>query len=155
MGLRIREVTADNWKAIAALSVDESQKEFIESNLFSLAQSKFEPQWKSVGLYDADVLVGYAMYGRDQSTGRVWLDRFMIDLQFQGQGYASRFLPGLLAAIQQHYDCDVIYLSVYPENARAQHVYEKFGFELNGEIDKAGLVHGLVMKLDVQERRTS
>ena len=52
MDLRIREVTAENWLSTALLSVEEDQKEFIESNSFSLAQSMFEPEWHSIGLYD-------------------------------------------------------------------------------------------------------
>ncbi|MFL0362131.1 GNAT family N-acetyltransferase [Pseudobacillus sp. 179-B 2D1 NHS] len=152
MSLRICEVTADNWMEVASLSVNDHQKDFIESNLFSLAQSKFEPHWKSVGLYDGERLVGYAMYGRDKTTRRVWLDRFMIDQKYQGRGYASRFLSPLIKEIQQHYHCDHIYLSIYPGNTKARYLYEKFGFTLNGEKDEAGLVCGLVMELNVVRR---
>ncbi|WOV86766.1 GNAT family N-acetyltransferase [Sporosarcina oncorhynchi] len=151
MSLHIREVTAENWLDIASLSVDENQKNYIESNSFSLAQSKFEPEWKSVGLYDGNVLIGYAMHGYDKSNGDVWLDRFMIDSTFQGQGYASRFLPILLRHMRELYACDRIYLSIYPDNSRAQHLYEKFGFTLNGQVDDVGEFPCLVMELDTDK----
>ncbi|WP_284141376.1 MULTISPECIES: GNAT family N-acetyltransferase [unclassified Virgibacillus] len=154
MDLRMCEVTAENWMEIATLSVNEDQKNYIESNVFSLAQSKFEPQWKSIGLYDREILVGYAMIGRDKSSGRVWLDRFMIDRNHQGNGYASRFLPMLIKVIKEHYHCDHIYLSVYPDNVPAKHLYEKFGFRENGEMDEEGIVQGLVMELDLTRRST-
>ncbi|MBD7984978.1 GNAT family N-acetyltransferase [Sporosarcina sp. Sa2YVA2] len=150
MSLHIREVTAANWMAIASLSVNDNQKDFIESNSFSLAQSKFEPEWKSVGLYDGNLLVGYAMHGIDMSNGDVWLDRFMIDSTYQGQGYASRFLPILLVHMTDLYACDKIFLSISPDNLGAQRLYEKFGFKLNGDIDNVGEFPCLVMKLDIE-----
>lgn len=155
MNLRLSEVTADNWMEIASLSVNDNQKDFIESNLFSLAQSKFEPEWKSVGLYDGNQLVGYAMHGRDKTTGDVWLDRFMIDLNFQGKGYASRFLNLLIAEVVRLYACDFIYLSIYPGNTKAQHLYEKYGFVLNGKIDDVGEFPGLIMELETRRSYTS
>ncbi|MGE7545979.1 GNAT family N-acetyltransferase [Sporosarcina newyorkensis] len=150
MSLHIREVTTDNWEDIAYLSVNDDQKNFIESNAFSLAQSKFEPEWKSVGLYDEEELIGYAMHGRDKATNDVWLDRFMIDHNHQGKGYASRFLKHLLIEMQKKYDCEMIYLSIYPDNTKAQRLYEKFGFVLNGKIDNLGEFPCLIMELDLK-----
>ncbi|AXI00150.1 GNAT family N-acetyltransferase [Sporosarcina sp. PTS2304] len=150
MSLHACEVTNENWQEVAYLSVHESQKNFIESNSFSLAQSKFEPEWKSVGLYDGEELVGYAMHGRDKTSGKVWLDRFMIDQHFQGKGYASRFLGLLLSKMETIYQCETIYLSIYPDNTKAQTLYEKFGFRLNGEIDDLGEFPCLIMELDLK-----
>lgn len=150
MSLHACEVTNENWQEVAYLSVHENQKNFIESNSFSLAQSQFEPEWKSVGLYDGEELVGYAMHGRETDSGNVWLDRFMIDQHHQGKGYASRFLKLLLTRMEEKYRCEKIYLSIYPGNTAAQHLYEKFGFRLNGKIDDLGEFPCLVMELDLQ-----
>ncbi|MDW0114470.1 GNAT family N-acetyltransferase [Sporosarcina saromensis] len=155
MDLRICEVTAENWMQIASLSVNDNQKDFIESNLFSLAQSKFEPEWQSVGLYDGQKLVGYAMHGRDRVNGEVWLDRFMIDQSCQGQGYAKRFLMLLLEEMKRSYQPDVIFLSVSPENEKAKHVYEQLGFTLNGKIDDVGEFPCLIMELVIQRSTTT
>lgn len=152
MDLRIREVTAENWLSTALLSVEEDQKEFIESNSFSLAQSMFEPEWHSISLYDEETIVGYAMYGGNILHEGIWLDRFMIDKHYQGKGYAKRFLPLVIEHIKSIYQCDTLYLSVSPENKAAQALYEKFGFYLNGEIDNSGIVAGLVMELKISNR---
>ncbi|PAQ13623.1 spermidine acetyltransferase [Bacillaceae bacterium SAOS 7] len=152
MNLFVKEVGADNWKAIALLSVTEDQQPFIESNAYSITQSIFEPEWRSVGLYDGETLVGYAMYGREQSTKQIWLDRFMIDQSYQGQGYATRFLKVLLKQITETYKDDQIFLSIFAENKVAQRLYEKFGFRLNGEIDTTSKVEGLVMELNIKNR---
>lgn len=150
MGLRICEVTTGNWQEIALLSVADNQENYIESNAFSIAQSKFETQWNSVGLYDGEIAVGYAMYGQDVESGDVWLDRFMIDENHQGQGYAKRFLQLLINHIQQKYQCKALYLSISPDNKVAQRLYEQFGFRLNGEIDRTGVIFGLTMVAELE-----
>ncbi|WP_338751508.1 GNAT family N-acetyltransferase [Bacillus sp. FJAT-52991] len=153
MNLCMKEVCADNWKAIALLSVTEEQQPFIESNAYSIAQSMFEHEWKSVGLYDGETLVGYAMYGPKRSTGHIWLDRFMIDQHYQGQGYATRFLQILLKQMTETYESNQIFLSVFAKNKTAQRLYEKFGFRLNGETDTTSKVEGLVMELNLKNRK--
>ena len=147
MSLHICEVTKDNWRAVAALSVSEQQSHFIESNAYSLAESLFEKKGISVGLYDGDTLVGYAMYGWPSPvTESAWLDRFMIDYKYQRKGYAKRFLPILVQTIQQQYCCKKVFLSLHPDNKPAQILYESFGFQLNGEMDDSGPVFGVVME---------
>lgn len=72
------------------------------------------------------------MYGwPSHSTQSAWLDRFMIDYRFQGNGYAKRFLPLLIQNIQYQYGCKKIYLSLHPDNKLAQQLYKSFGFRLN------------------------
>ncbi|PFE02982.1 spermidine acetyltransferase [Bacillus cereus] len=152
MNLHIREVTANNWRSVAALQVTKGQQQFIESNAFSLAESLFEGDGTSVGLYDGETLVGYAMYGwysaKDDS---VWLDRFMIDYHFQGNGYAKRFLQLLIQYLQQKFQCRKIYLSLHPDNTLAMKLYESFGFHLTGDIDDEGPVVGVIMELQINE----
>ena len=68
----------------------------------------------------------------------VWLDRFMIDQQYQGKGYAKRFLRLLIQFLQEKFECKIIYLSLHPDNKLAMGLYESFGFRLNGDIDDEG-----------------
>ncbi|ASK63974.1 spermidine acetyltransferase [Virgibacillus phasianinus] len=148
MPLHICEVTTENWRPVTALSVSEQQSKFIESNAFSLAESQFEKNGISFGLYDGETLVGYAMYGwPSHSTQSAWLDRFMIDYRFQGNGYAKQYLPLLIQQMTCQYGCKKIYLSLHPDNKPAQKLYESFGFRLNGEVDDTGPVFGVVMEL--------
>ncbi len=103
MNLHICEVTAKNWRSVVALDVAKDQQQFIESNAFSLAESLYEGNGTSVGLYDGKTLVGYAMYGWYSVKHKsVWLDRFMIDQQYQGKGYAKRFLRFLIQFLQEN-----------------------------------------------------
>lgn len=150
MSLHFCEVTTENWRAVAALSVSKEQQSFIESNAFSLAECLFEKNATSLALYDGETLIGYAMYGWQNNVNKsVWLDRFMIDYRFQGNGYAKRFIPILLEYFQQLFESRTIYLSLHQHNSRAQRLYEHFGFRLNGEIDADGPVVGMVMELNL------
>lgn len=156
MSIHIREVTKENWRSVAALSVSGQQHQFIESNSFSLAETQFENNAISFGLYDEETLVGYAMYGwPSHSTQSAWLDRFMIDHRFQGKGYAKRFLPLLIQKIQHQYGCKKIFLSLHPDNKHAQKLYESFGFRLNGDTDDSGPVFGVVMELQLESAEYS
>lgn len=80
------------------------------------------------------------------SLGRVWLDRFMIGENFQGNGYGKVSLQSIINKIAKEYKCSEIYLSIYENNTVAIDLYKKFGFEFNGEPDRNG---ELVMKLEV------
>ncbi|WIG23861.1 GNAT family N-acetyltransferase [Bacillus sp. SW7] len=152
MTLHICEVTEKNWRSVAALNVTKDQQQFIESNAFSLAESLYERNGTSVGLYDGETLVGYAMYGwYCEKRKSVWLDRFMIDQQYQGKGYAKRFLRLLIQFLQNKFECKTIYLSLHPDNNLAMGLYESFGFRLNGDIDDEGPVVGGVMELLLDE----
>ncbi|ENQ3112306.1 GNAT family N-acetyltransferase [Bacillus sp. GKis3/1] len=152
MTLHICEVTEKNWRSVAALNVAKDQQQFIESNAFSLAESLYEKNGTSVGLYDGETLVGYAMYGWYwEKRKSVWLDRFMIDQRYQGKGYAKRFLRLLIQFLQNKFECKTIYLSLHPDNKPAMGLYESFGFRLNGDIDDEGPVVGVIMELLLDE----
>ncbi|MGF9874827.1 GNAT family N-acetyltransferase [Bacillus tropicus] len=152
MTLHICEVTEKNWRSVAALNVAKDQQQFIESNAFSLAESLYEKNGTSVGLYDGETLVGYAMYGWYwEKRKSVWLDRFMIDQRYQRKGYAKRFLRLLIQFLQNKFECKTIYLSLHPDNKPAMGLYESFGFRLNGDIDDEGPVVGVIMELLLDE----
>lgn len=151
MSLILQEVNQSNWRDVAALKVSGNQVAFIESNLYSIAQSMFESNWKSIALYDDEVLVGYAMFGSSTADQSVWLDRFMIDEKFQGKGYAKKFVEILIEELKKRYQCEHIYLSVVMENKVAISLYEKIGFRFTGEIDDTEVVVGYVMELRLKD----
>lgn len=86
MGIYLKEVNIENWRDVVSLSVAENQKNYIESNAFSLAESKFLKQWKPMAIYHNEELIGFSMYGYFKNEKRVWLDRFMIHSKYQGKG---------------------------------------------------------------------
>ncbi|WP_062199367.1 GNAT family N-acetyltransferase [Massilibacterium senegalense] len=133
--IQLKEVTRNNWEDIALLTVDDGQKEFIESNAFSLAQSVFEPNWRPFGIYTNNELIGFTMIGKEAKTEHIWLDRFMLDYHYQGKGYGKRSFSLILHWIYETFHCNEIFLSVHYKNNHAKKMYERFGFRLTGKMD--------------------
>lgn len=141
MNIEIREVTSENLKEVLSLHVSESQKSYVESTKQCLKDAIECNCYRPAGLYKDGSIVGFAMYGffpRDEKNGRVWLDRYLIDEHFQGKGLGNIMLEALITHLIKIYNCNEIYLSLYEDNKRALHLYQKFGFQFNGELDING-----------------
>lgn len=145
LNLHIKPCDISNRIQIEALSVSKSQCGLIESNVDSLNEADQFQFWRPVGLYDNDLLVGFAMYGMCEENQSVWLDRFMIASQFQGIGYGKKFLKLILRKIIREYHCKKIYLSYLPQNSHIADFYSSEGFEITGEKDPNGEI---IMGLD-------
>lgn len=132
-------------REIRALRTGPGQESYIETVEQCLQEAAALPLWRPLAIYANGQLAGFAMYGlwkEEGETGRVWLDRFLIDARFQGRGIATAALPLLMDRLFAEYGHDALYLSLYADNKAAEHVYTKLGFRYNGERD----VHGeLVM----------
>ena len=132
MALFIKEVTEENWRAIAALAVSEGQQVNIESNHQSLLEAAYDTSlhWQPLGLYRDQALVGFAMIGAENQTEKsIWLDRLMIDHRYQGQGLGRQFLQELLTYINTTRSITTVYLSIHQGNDVAARLYESIGFK--------------------------
>ncbi|MGN7387931.1 GNAT family N-acetyltransferase [Sporosarcina sp. SAFN-015] len=141
MKWEIRKVTDDKKKEILSLHVAEGQRQFIETIEECLMDAEQWKEFRPVGLYVDDVPVGFAMYGYlgdGKGGGNLWIDRMMIDENFQGKGYGRHFMELLMKRVVDEYGEQPIYLSVYPENTDAIRLYERLGFVFIGEYDSKG-----------------
>lgn len=141
MNLNVRKVDNENFKDILSLKVKNEQIGFIETTKECLDEAKEEIFWRPVGIYDDSTLIGFAMYGcfkEDLKEDRIWLDRFLIDKNFQGKGYGKATLKLLIERLVNEYNCTKIYLSIYDDNVNAIKLYEDLGFKFNGELDING-----------------
>ncbi|MCR1950849.1 MULTISPECIES: GNAT family N-acetyltransferase [unclassified Clostridium] len=149
MKLVIKEINNKNYNEALSLKVKKGQEDFIETVEECLNEAKQIPLWRPVGIYNYNQIIGFAMYGlweNEGTYGRVWLDRFMIGDEFQGRGYGSESLKLILNRIYNEYKRNEIYLSIYENNDLATKMYEKLGFQFNGELDING---EKIMKLEV------
>ena len=140
MLLKFEPVCRKDRKDIEALQMFPSQSGCIESVVECLEEADWIREWRPVGIYDEEVLVGFAMYGFFKSpTKRVWLDRLIIDKKYQGKGYGTASVLALLEKLRREYnESDAIYLSVYEDNTEAIDLYQRIGFSFNGECDAKG-----------------
>ena len=58
MTMTLREIGRENWEQCVRLEVAPEQERFVASNAVSLAQSKYEPEWTPLALYDGEEMVG-------------------------------------------------------------------------------------------------
>ena len=141
MEIIFESINGINQDEAKSLRVAQGQEGFIETVGSCLAEADLNLLWQPVLVRIDTHAVAFAMYGlwKDEgSSGRVWLDRFLIDHKFQGKGYSSPILRALFLRIQHEFGYPDIFLSVYDTNTVAVSLYKKMGFDFTGELDING-----------------
>ncbi|MCB7306066.1 GNAT family N-acetyltransferase [Bariatricus massiliensis] len=141
MKLHFEPVCPENRKEIESLQIFAEQIGFIETVAECMTEADEFCQWRPLGIYDGDVLVGFAMYGYFGTSlhdGRLWLDRLLIDKNYQGLGYGKAAVAALVERLHREYNNIDIYLSVYEANKAAIALYKQIGFHFTGEYDTKG-----------------
>ncbi|MBV6486827.1 MAG: Spermine/spermidine acetyltransferase [Pseudorhodoplanes sp.] len=136
--VRLAEVTAENWWKVASLRLADDQKHLVASNLYSIAQSKFDPDACPRAIYAGDAIIGFLMYDlpdADDDPKVVSIYRFMIDKDHQGKGYGRAALACAIAEIREIPGIDKVSISYLPDNAIARTLYASFGFIETGRIE--------------------
>jgi len=141
--IEFREIDRNNFFDVIQLSVAEEQKNFVATNLFSIAQAKAYPECICLAIYHNDILVGFTMYCIDIDDHEYWIYRLMIDAKYQSKGYGKAAMEKLIDHIKQDKKHQVIYLSFEPENILAKRLYEKLGFEADGRVIDGEIVYRL------------
>ena len=137
----LKPITKDNWHAAIRLEVAPEQRKFVASNLYSIAQSQFEPGTVLLGIYNEDeTMVGFLMYGPYHDE--MWIWRLMVDQQYQGRGYGHTAMQAMIAALRAMGHTE-IFLSHEPENTGGAQFYASLGFEDTGRTDDGEVVVGL------------
>ncbi|MCT6926325.1 GNAT family N-acetyltransferase [Metasolibacillus sp.] len=143
MMIQFKEIDRKNFWDVIDLKVAEKQKNFVASNLFSLAQAKAYPECVCQAIYVEEVLVGFVMYCIDEDDQEYWIYRLMIDEKFQGKGYGKAAMEKLIVHIKKDVNHHVIYLSFEPKNHLAKRLYEKLGFKPDGRVIDGEIVYQL------------
>jgi len=129
--VRLEDVTARNWHAVARLKLLPEQEDLVASNLYSIAESKFDRDARPRAVYAGDRLVGFLMYDvsdADDKTREASIYRFMIDRKHQGKGYGRAALGRALEEIKAVPGIRKVSIGYMPENPVAKPFYASFGF---------------------------
>ena len=143
--IRLVKVDRKNFDALIDLEVDESQKNYVADNIYSLAEAyatladgKFVVPF---GIYAGEAPVGFLMIGYDIDDCRdgvipyftvnsylIW--RFMIAKEHQKKGYGKEAMKLALDYIRTlpAGPAEYCWLSYEPENEAAKKLYASFGF---------------------------
>jgi diamine N-acetyltransferase len=133
--VKLEEVTARNWRAVARLELAPDQKDLVASNLYSIAESKFDPDARPRAVYAGREPVGFLMY--DASDAEALIYRFMIDRRHQGKGYGRAALVLAIAEIAALPNVRKVSVSYMPDNQVARALYASLGFKEAG-LDEDG-----------------
>ncbi len=150
--VELRELTADNWEACVRLEVAPDQREMLEPNAVSIAESRFHPWMLPLAIYAGDEMVGFVMYSdeRDPRLPRYWVHRLMIDHRRQGTGFGRAAMLEVIRRLSAKPDCDEIWIGYDARNDLARRFYASLGFEEQGDAPWGGGEH--VARLVVDRR---
>lgn len=140
--MELRPVTAENWKELIKLKVNDDQTHFVASNLYSIAEAQFgfeeQGHWNlhPFGAYVNNEPVGFVMYGLNSNYSRfqAFVIRLMVDQKFQGKGYGHEIMQRILKEFRENEGIRNVGISYEPENAAARKLYASLGFVEPGEM---------------------
>lgn len=146
MLVTFKEINKNNWKECIKLKVNETQLNFVTSNVYSLLESKFEPSYFPLAIYNNEVMVGFVMYGFEDDDDSWWIIRLMVDKNHQKNGYGKAAMLKVIEILRNKPECDRIFTSYEPENLVAEKLYLSLGFEKTGKIEEGEIVLCLPLK---------
>ncbi|MDM5155574.1 GNAT family N-acetyltransferase [Bacillus sp. DX1.1] len=134
VNVKLEELNSENWYECCKLELSEEQKNYIEPNAISIAQSKFEATLKPYAIYFEEKIVGFLMYNsvREELDG-YWVYRIMVDKDFQGKGIGKVATKLMILEMAKLLDAKRIIVGYNPENKAAHHLYSSLGFVDNGD----------------------
>lgn len=100
--LTYREITEDNWRAVANLSLKPGQTGNLAPNVWSLCEAAYSKDAWVRAIYADETLVGMLMMAIWDPDEAYYIWRFMIDGRYQGLGYGQRGVEFAIAHIRQH-----------------------------------------------------
>ncbi|MEM8971446.1 MAG: GNAT family N-acetyltransferase [Pseudomonadota bacterium] len=141
--ISLREVDAENWEEVVDLELEDEQEDYVASNAYSLAESKYNSYAVPRAIYAGKKVVGFLMYEtlhEEDEPETYSIYRFMIDRRWQGKGYGRRALEQTLKDIGKRQDCRRITICYVPNNKTAKAFYASLGFEEVGLDDDGEMI---------------
>lgn len=135
----LRDIDEDNFESFMDMELPEHQRDYLDSNAYSIAQSKFYPDFFTRGIYCDGEPAGFLLYDckAEDIPGLYGIYRFMVDFPRQGKGIGRKAMALLLEELHAKPDVERIIIYYKPDNAVAQAFYRSFGFRECG-IDEQG-----------------
>lgn len=139
MGIKLTDITEDNWLEVADLRVRDDQRSFVAPAIGILARGYVyrDCNARIFVIENDETIIGVALVREfaDEPLGYD-LQQFMIDRNFQDNGYGSAALEQVLEELRKEGHYDHVEVCVKKEDAPAIHLYEKHGFVDSGYFDE-------------------
>ena len=154
--IEFRDVDSKNFEEVIRLKVKKEQEGLLESNLYSIAESKIFDYLESKAIYNDGTLVGFMLYyfqpaglEREMGAGEgehiidsggkdyIYFKRLMIDEKWQGKGFGKATLETSGQYFKKKYPTiSFIELMHYADNTSGAKLYEEAGYKETGELRK-------------------
>ncbi len=132
--IELREVTSDNWRAVAAVELADAQRAFAGPVTRYLCLCHYGGVWNPLAVCSGDETVGFVMWAIDRDDRSGWIGGLMIDRRRQREGFGRAVVQTLAARLAAD-GCDSVALSYSPGNSVARALYLSLGFEETGEME--------------------
>lgn len=133
--MEFREIDKSNYWDCMALTVDDTQEDFVADNKRSLVEAAYEDGLYTLGVYLEETMIGFILYDYDESIPGWSMSRFMIGKQFQGKGYGKQAVIEFFEYFKAKHNADKLYISVSLENMIARKMYSSIGFTEIKEVE--------------------
>lgn len=128
MKIILKEINEDNWRDCIGLKVRKDQERFVATNENSLALAYAHKEMEPRAIYVNEKMVGFIMFAKDPDDGIYYINRFMTDEKYQGNGYGRKALEILIGMIKER-GVQFIDIIHKPDNFSAIKLYRSIGFE--------------------------
>ncbi len=126
--IELVEVTGENWRDVAALTVNESQQDFVAQPRHYLCLCAYGGLWKPLAIQRDGSVVGFMMWAVDEEDGSCWLGGILVDRDHQGGGIGRTAVRLAVERLADRLGCEEFALSYEPANEVARHLYTSMGF---------------------------
>ena len=123
----LRSINRDNWREVARLEVEESQREFVAELSYYLALCSYGELWQPLAVYLDEQIIGFLMWAVDTDDGSCWLGGILIDKKYQRKGYGRQAIQMAIKMLLEGHGYQNFALSYSPDNP-AKHLYHELGF---------------------------
>ena len=131
--VELKEITKDNYEECLNLSVDDNQKNFVSSNIYSLAQAwVYYNTAFPFAIYADNIMVGFIMLGYYEAQNYYTIWKLMIDTHYQNKGYGKVALKLGIDYLVNHFNVKEVYTAYEMNNSVAKKFYISLGFRETG-----------------------
>ena len=134
MSVVLEPVTADNWRACAALTVHSDQRRFVSEVTYYLCLCTYGDVWHPLAVRHDGEVAGFVMWGVDDDGSR-WIGGLVIDAAHQRRGIGLAAVRELRDRLIAEPGCPNVALSYLPDNTVARELYRRLGFRETGETE--------------------
>lgn len=131
MTVTLAEVTADDWRDVAAV---DARSEHVAATTYYLCLCHYGEVWHPLAVRSGDEVVGFAMWGYDPDDGHHWIGGLSMDAARQRQGLGRATVLALVEHLRG-LGATGVALSYAPSNTAAARLYASLGFVEDGEAD--------------------